>query len=279
MLKNLKNYIKPDTLQQAADLIKSDNTKIVAGATSLIKSGNSNIETLVDINDLGLNKINVSENYITIDSCCPINDLMYHKKLNNLFNNELYNCCVNCAAEPLRNLITVGGNIYQVYPWSNLPPFLLVLDTEIVTNKNRNIYITDFYKKHPKLVLDTDEIITQIKIKNNINNLKLGFEQFSKTSFDYSLVTISISFNFNNQKLNDLKIAVGSLTPVPYRLYDIEKKYSGIILNNNLLNDLKKEIYDTVKVNKDFRCDIKYKKKLVSRLVIKKISELTGVEL
>jgi CO/xanthine dehydrogenase FAD-binding subunit len=277
MLKNLISYRKVSTLDEVSELLNNlDCCCVAAGGTALIKSGNSSVKHLIDINEIdNLKKITVTDSYIEIGAAITLNEILYNTELKKIFSGVFSEACLSCASEPLRNLITLGGNIVQVYPWSNIPPLLMILEAIIITD-SRNITAQDFFKKHPKLILKKNEIVTGIKIELNGNNknLRLDFQRLTHTSFDYAMITSVTGIKTENSSLSDLRICIGSANPVPVRFYDVENEFRNQIADDIFFEKLKTRITEKVNPVKDFRCSEDYKKKVSANLIIKSVKKL-----
>jgi len=273
MLQNIENFLRIESLDDAIRLLKEQSgcCAVIAGGTSLLKSGNTKLKTLIKLTDPSLFEIKVLENSIFIGSHCVINDIFRNEYFTEYKYDMFYDTCLTLASEPLRNIITLGGNVYQVYPWSNFPVLLSVIDNAFaVINADSRISINDLYKRHPKLVLKPYEIITSIEIPVMPKNVKISFMRLSKTAFDYSLVSAAVNLKLNCKVIKSLKISIGAVSPVPFRLYAVEEKYLNRDLSEKVVDEICSDIIKTVKPNKDYRVSSEYKKEMCGT-VVKKI--------
>ena len=77
MLK-IKNYIRPESLEEAYKLNQKKSSCILGGMLWL-KMGNRNVGTAIDLSGLGLNEITETEEEFQIGAMTPLRDLEIHK--------------------------------------------------------------------------------------------------------------------------------------------------------------------------------------------------------
>ena len=128
-MKNLTEYLYPSDINQALTLLsEEEESEFIAGGTGGIRG---NVKRLVDIMQLGLNNISKIDSTITIGSTATLTDMYESALVEEIGNGVLKKACQLCADTPLRNMITLGGNIAHLYIWAGLPVVLLTLDAEI----------------------------------------------------------------------------------------------------------------------------------------------------
>jgi len=273
MLKNLKSYYRVKNLREGLSILKKSKGKVVplGGATTLSVLNAPEIEGLLELENLGLSYIREDKDKIRIGSMTRISDLFDSKIIEKFADGFLKKVAITIGSTLNRNMITVGGNIYQIYLWSSLPPALLCLDAKIKVkslNSSRTIKAEEFFSKIPRKILSYDEIITEIEIdKKNFRGVKAEFVKFSKTKTAYPVISVGVIVKKTGSMIKDLRVAVGSLSILPQRFKDIEKIYIGKNIDEKNAFEFASKIVERAKVVNDIRATANYKKEVTKNLI------------
>ena len=266
MLSNISYYTRPAKLSEAVNILFKGKGEFIiyAGGTSSLLMKNSKIKGFVSLRDLNLNFIKKTKNSIKIGAMTRIQEL-YESEIVNKFANGVISYTASKIGSTLnRNLITVGGNLTQVFRWSDLPVTLLVLDSKLnITGKSKkSIKITDFYLKHPKVILKPWDIVTDVEVKEPKGQYGVSFIKFSKTEFDYALIDVAVFLKISNNKISDIRIAYGSIGTLPFRLYKLEQEFKNKQITENTGNEIAEMSKRLIKPAGDFRISKDYQKKI-----------------
>ncbi len=137
-MQNIKEYHRPQGLADAVALLQRQDTKTVAlgGGTWLMGEGPRDVEAVVDIVNLGLNKIIVEDNLVRIGSGVTHQHLVEHDLVGKAAASALH--IIGETAEAMsglniRNRATIAGAIVTADSSSPLVTALLACDAEVVT--------------------------------------------------------------------------------------------------------------------------------------------------
>jgi CO/xanthine dehydrogenase FAD-binding subunit len=283
MLKNVVDYLKPTSVKEVCEKLTSKELyyTILAGGTSLILNNPTKKIGIVDIKGLKLNYIKSSKKSISIGAATTINELLDSSIIKNYCNGIIFKSAYNISSTPLRNLITVGGNIVQLYPWSDLPLALLIAEAKVKLvgkTKNRTIKISNLFKKHPTIQLKKDEVLTEIILPEN-KGYKGSFKKFSKTSFDYSLIDVAVLLNVKKNIIEDAKIGISACGPLPQLLSKSSKLLVGKkITDKDVIKQLLLESINEAIFMKDKRVSVDYKKQILPVLIAREFNEQLFVQ-
>lgn len=136
------------------------------------------------------------------------------------------------ASPQIKNTGTLVGNVANASPIADTPPFLLVADAVIEmasSSGTRSVKINEFYKAYKKIDLNTDEIITAIRIplppKTDI--LKC-YKVSQRKDLDISCVNAAFRLTLaKNNLIEKIHIAYGGVAPTSCRLKNIETFMQG----------------------------------------------------
>ncbi len=252
----------PQTVKEASTLLKKPSSLAIAGGTSF--TTRPRVKHLVDLTRLKLNYIKDDKTKITIGATTPIADLLEFPTLGRLASGILHAAASTLADTPLRNMITVGGDIACRHIWANMPPALMVLDARLRINgvKRRVIPIEKFFESG----LRPGEFISEIVIPKKSNKGRGTFIKFSRTRFDYSLVTVAAYSERRGKKARVVRVAISGVTP-PTRVRVIEDELKGKVVTEELIDKAALQASLKVRLSKSYIFSDEYRRELLSTLL------------
>jgi CO/xanthine dehydrogenase FAD-binding subunit len=218
MQENIKEWYRPDDLDEVVDIMHNGSGLPYAGGTGL-KS--SQVSGLIDLRQLNLNYIRETQAGITIGSMTRFNDIAcYHWPDSRRI---LARAVGQAASNPLRNLITLGGSLAFRPIWSNVPTPLLALDASVrVVGRPSTAYpVTDFLQQKR----GSEYFITEVVLPP-----APGFGayfRFARTRFDYAALDLAVYLETKSGQITLCRIAVGNALPVARRITAIENQIAG----------------------------------------------------
>jgi carbon-monoxide dehydrogenase medium subunit len=272
-LRHLREYLYPSNLEEALSFLSHENSEIIAGGTHLTAAKNRTINRLVDITKIGLNYIRKEDQSVRIGSTTTISEMIESSIVREIGNGVLTKACLLIGDTPLRNVITLGGNIARLYPWAGLPVILLILDSEIViATKEGKSKIVKALKYFETGKRNQDEIITEV-----IFPLKKDwfcrYEKFALTTVDYSWLTMAFAAKNKEGVIDDPHIAVSRITKAT-RVREVEKQLVGKNLSTLDIENVITILRASIKVTSDYRSSKEYRKHLLGVLFKRMLTEM-----
>jgi carbon-monoxide dehydrogenase medium subunit len=271
MLENLKEVYRPGSLEEAIRILKKGKGKIIplAGCTTLGLVSRPAVSGGVDMEGLGLSYVKEERGTLKIGAGTTISKLLTYRSIQSVAGGLLYQAAAAIGSTLNRNMITVGGNIVQVYSWSHLPVVLLALGAKIrIRGKaTRLVNARRFFLERARYPLGYDELVTEVVIPRLSPATKGRFLKFSRTQTDYGLVNIAVLLKKHKGILVQAAIVLGALSPFPQKMEPVEKKLKGKKLTGSLIMQAAKEAAGEVAIGKDIRTTKEYKRELVEVLV------------
>jgi len=278
-------YISPKTKEEVLQILKQEKSEacLVAGCSNVlpyIKDKIISKKLLLDISDIEeLNYIKKSEGKLYIGAGTTISDLINSKIIREECN-ILYQTAEQFADPIIRNSATIGGNLADASPAADIAPPLLVLDAVLEVesmDEKREISLKDFFVGPRKTVLHDDEMITSIRIKDNSINkngyfIKLGLRQ----AMAISLATVALILEVEKDKIADVRIAMGSIAPIPLRLIKVERFLKNKKINDELIEEAVKKVRVEVKPIGDVRASAEYRRYVSGILFKRAFKKLTN---
>ncbi|ERI89671.1 FAD binding domain in molybdopterin dehydrogenase [Clostridiales bacterium oral taxon 876 str. F0540] len=253
----LQAVIQPVSLKEAKELIHTlPNSRILAGGTDLIIDLNKKklyADYLVDISKLEeLRKIKDFNHHIIVGSMVTFTDILESQ----IFE-ERFTCLRDCAemmgSPQIRNMATIGGNIVNSAAAADIVPCLMSLDAVFIiesVRERRLVRCDDYFKKYDKYRIQSDEILVGIILsdKENISGFyKLG----KRNSLSIARLSASVSFEYENNKIHDLKLVLGAVGRFPFRVYEIEylsrNKDINYLFKKEILAIVEEKVRESIK--------------------------------
>jgi CO/xanthine dehydrogenase FAD-binding subunit len=172
----ITNYFRPQTLDEALQLLAQPETHPLGGGTWLNQSRDEKF-AVVDLQALGLNKIHKVGHNLEIDACVTLQQLVESDHAPA----ALIQALKLEAALNLRNAATVAGALVTCDGRSPFATAMLALEAKLTVNgQSSTVYgLTDY------LTLRPQGLITKIVIPLNA---KLAFESVARSPMDRPIV-------------------------------------------------------------------------------------------
>ncbi len=263
---NNSKIFSPKNLVETIDLL-TKNKKIVpiAGGTSLLLNLPKDIK-LLDLQQLKLNYIRSFNNGLKIGSMTTVSDVIDSPIVKGYYNGIIKEASRTIAATANRNLITIGGNIVGIHPWSVFPGLLMLLEGKVITAKGFVFKAEKLFSSIPKNILGKD-IITEIQFPADKKNVVTYWKKFSFTVTDYPIVSIGIICEKDKEKIKKIRIVAIGLTLLPQRFVNAEKILQDNKIDEKRILSVVDNIVQEVKVSNDIRVSVEYKKEILTVLI------------
>ena len=139
----IQKYIRAQSLEEAWQLNQSRNNRILGGMLWL-RLSSGNVNTAIDLCDLGLNTIEETEDSFSIGAMVPLRDLEMHDALNAYCGNAVADALKNIVGVQFRNMATIGGSLWGRYGFSDVLTVFLAMDTYVELYKGGIIPVAQF---------------------------------------------------------------------------------------------------------------------------------------
>lgn len=260
-------YERPRTVDEAVRMLEDRRGKacVLAGGTSLALRQPPGVDTLIDISRVGLVGMEDRGDAIAIKACTTITDLAALPQAHQLYGGLLARAAMSVASTPLRNQITVGGNLVQVMPWSDLPGVMLALNGQIVIHgpNPRIVPLGDFYATHPRNSLNTGDLITEVRIPKPVGRVQSSYVKVGKTTFDYAALTVTAVAWLSGNQVRDCSVSLGAVHPLPLRVPQAEEEVTGRIPTRDDVIRAAARAAGAIEPSQDYRYSKDYRRQLI----------------
>lgn len=180
----IKNYIVVKDLEEAYILNQKRNN-IVLGGILWLKMGERNITNAIDLSELGLGKIEETQEAFYIGCMATLRDLELNEGLTNCFDGSIAKAVSHIVGVQFRNCATIGGSVYGRYGFSDLLTCLLALDTYVELYKAGIVPLSEFID----MPLDND-ILVKVIIKKGLR--QVSYLTHRKTVTDFPVIACAV---------------------------------------------------------------------------------------
>ena len=276
-------FIAPGSLQAVVSLLATEpGTWLpIAGGTDLMvvyAAGKLSARKLVSIWNLAeLRVIEILPGEVRIGAGCTYTDLR---------RNDILACEFPLFASAAawtggvanQNRGTLGGNIVNASPAADSLPALLVYGATLVlvsTRGEREVPYTNFHHGYKKHTLAPDELIRTIRLPRNFANyISYSRKVGARRAQAISKVCIAALANVRDGVIEDARIALGSVAPVPLRLTETERLLTGQKLDAQLVRAAAETVATQIQPIDDIRSTIQYRTAVAANLVAEFVEAL-----
>lgn len=231
-------YLTPATLEEALGMLEGiPGARIVAGATDLLpwaregRAGDVHLSALVDVSRLAeLRGLALDGARIRMGAATTIaafeNDPLLRAQVP-----VLARCAVWFADSQIRDQATVGGNLINASPAGDSQPALLVTNTHVTLARvengsmlERTVPLSEFILGPGQTVRKPLEIMTRLEL-DAVPGYGAAFEKVGhRRSMVISTVCLAalVKLDEARGRIEDVRVAIGAVGPVPERLDDVE---------------------------------------------------------
>lgn len=233
-----KAYFLPKSLDEAVGLLAEHGPSllVMAGGTlamPLINEGVSLPEMVMGLRRAGLNYIKRSDGVLSIGATTTLTQMLNDSNVP-----FLQEAAHNVGAWAIRNMGTVGGNLFAPPPSGDFAVALLALDAKVklVSKKGtRTLPLAEFYTGFLSTALQPGELVAELEVplpKGKTAYIKYGRRHQNTPA----IVTVAAHLVMDGKKVKDARIALNAVGPHPIRARNAEKVLIGATLDAEAIN-------------------------------------------
>lgn len=182
----VKNYIRPQTLDEAYQLCQK-KSNVVLGGMLWLKMQKRAVDTAIDLCELGLDKITEEKDCYRIGAMVSLRMLETHPKLNEMTQNAFSHALKHIVGVQFRNCATIGGSLYGRFGFSDVFTLLEVLDAEVCLYHSGKMSVKEF----SQLPRSTRDILTEIIVPKKA--MRVAYLSQRNTATDFPVVACAVS--------------------------------------------------------------------------------------
>jgi CO/xanthine dehydrogenase FAD-binding subunit len=237
--------VSPATLHDALDVLAADNGvwRPFAGGTDLmvlLEAGKLPHKNYLNIWNLKeLRGIEITDQHVTLGGLTTYSEVQQEKILQKEFP-MLCQAASETGGLAIQNRGTLGGNIVNGSPAADSPPALLAYDAELelVSLKGaRWVPYHQFHTGYKQMLITPDELLACIRLPRAAEKLQHYYRKVgTRKAQAISKVCFAGTAQVRDRRIKDLRIALGSVAPVPLRCVKTEEALRGSEINQTSID-------------------------------------------
>ena len=229
----IENYFLPQSLEEAAGLLAEHDLSllVMAGGTiamPLINDGISLPQQVMGLRRAGLSYLNRTNGTVSIGATTTLTQLLDLEAVP-----MLQEAARHTAGWSIRNLGTVGGNIFAPPPAGDVAVALLALSASVKlvsANGERVIPLEEFYTGFMTFDLQPDELLAEVQVPVPTGRT-VYLKYARKQSNTPAIVTVAAHIVWNGAQVETAQLALNAVGPHPFRARGAEAALVGSSLN------------------------------------------------
>ncbi len=279
------SLVSPGNLQAVLSLLAGEPARWlpIAGGTDVMvlysagKLPNRNLINIWNIPEL--RQIEVFPDRIRNGAACSYTALRGHEIVSREFP-LLATAASWTGGIANQNRGTLGGNIANASPAADSLPPLLVYDAEVTlisVRGERRLAYRNFHTGYKETALAADELIRDISLPRRFAGYfsharKVG----ARNAQAISKICLAGLGQIAGNMIRDLRLAMGSVAPVPLRLNDTERVLTGKRIDSALIATARKGVVNEIRPIDDIRSTARYRAAVAGNLVAEFLEKLAA---
>jgi CO/xanthine dehydrogenase FAD-binding subunit len=237
-----------------------------AGGTDLmvlLESGKLTHKNYLNIWNLAeLRGIAVSTEHVTLGALTTYTEVQSNPVLREEFP-MLCQAASETGGLAIQNRGTIGGNIANASPAADSPPALLAYNAELEllsVRGSRWVPYQSFHTGYKQMIMQPDELLARVRLPRLWPDLQHYYRKVgTRKAQAISKVCFAATARINEGIVDLVRIALGSIAPIPLRCIKTEDALRGARLEPGIIEKAKVELareivpIDDIRSTKDYR--------------------------
>jgi CO/xanthine dehydrogenase FAD-binding subunit len=277
------DYKIPNTIEEAVELLwqAKGKAKIIAGGTDLViglRNGDQSPPSIIDITRIvELRKIEEKNGTVSIGAAVTHSEIA-SSSLVKKYGKVLSDAASEIGSPQIRNLGTIGGNIINASPSADTIPPLMVLNAmgRVVSKEGeRQVLLDQLFKGPYKTNLKPHELLSQVTFPKLPLEVKSSFVRLARrNAMAIARISVAIILQIDKNRIEDIRISVGSVTPTSQRMSEAEAFLKGKSPDEESLQKASLKVSDTMIRQSGIRPSTSYKKPVVEALFMRAMKKV-----
>ena len=268
--------ITPDSLQDALSILARSpgQWKPFAGGTDLmvlLEAAKLTHHDYVNVWPLQeLRGIEVDNQHVTLGALTTYTDVLSNSILVSEFP-MLCQAASETGGLAIQNRGTLGGNIVNASPAADSPPALLAYDAHVeLSSENgvRWVPYDGFHTGYKQMEIRPDELLTRIRLPRSEEPLLHYYRKVgTRKAQAISKVCFAGAARVKENRIDDVRISLGSVAPIPLRCLKTEYVLRGQTVTSSLITDANQALSREITPIDDIRSTSAYRLRVSQNLL------------
>ena len=274
----VRSYYQPESVPEALRLLEEHGPDllVMAGGTvamPLVNEGISLPSAVMGLRRAGLDRIEEADDVVLIGAAVTLTALTGKAPIQ-----LLRTAARRTASWTIRNMATVGGNLFTPPPGGDIAVALLALDAHVTMagpGGSRTVPLAGFYTGFMTTDLRPGELVTSVELPR-----ETGVATFTKFGRKHAntpaVVTVAARLTMDGAVVSGARIAVGAVGPHPMRLAAAEAAITGSRLEPGAIATAAAAAAAECEPFTDAVASEWYRRRMVELFVRRALAELAG---
>jgi len=195
----------------------------------------------------------------------------------------LSDAAASIGAPAIRNMGTLGGNVANASPAADLPPALIACGAEAVLasakNGKRSMAMENFFRSYQTTALEKDELLLGVRLVVPPSGTRSFFRKVgTRKAQACAKLSLALSARLDGKKITSIRIAAGSVAPIPLRLTDVEAQLEGQALNDKLVRSARALAAAAVTPIDDVRSTADYRRFVIAAILADCVDQMRAAK-
>jgi CO/xanthine dehydrogenase FAD-binding subunit len=272
-------YLAPRSLPEAIGLLErhGPDLLVMAGGTlvmPLVNEGISLPERVMSLRGAGLDGITEADDLLRIGATTTLTQLLAQDVVP-----LLREAARRTASWPVRNMGTVGGNLFTPPPGGDVAVALLALDARVRLagpRGERALPLADLFTGFMATALASDELVVGIDVPLDAREtafIKYGRKQANTPA----VVTVAVALRRDDGgRVADARVALGAVAPHPIRSAGAETAITGSVLEPDAIERAARAAARECEPFTDAIATAWYRRRMVGVFVQRALEQVAG---
>ena len=259
----IQNYVRAKSLEEAWQLNQSKRNRIIGGMLWL-RLGRGSVNTAIDLCELGLDRIEETEEQFSIGAMATLRDIELHSGLNKYTDNAVADAVKSIVGVQFRNMATVGGSLWGRFGFSDVLTVFLATDAYVELYKGGIVPLEQFANMKPD-----GDILVRLIIKKR--PCKIVYSSVRNQKTDFPVLSCAVSCIDGEHR-----VVIGARPTRARLVRDVDG-----ILNNGITEEsaceLARYVAEQVPTGSNVRGSADYRTHLIRVLTERGIKSIGGI--
>ncbi len=240
-----------------------------------LRSGDHTPQLIIDVTRIEeLHKIEEKNGAISIGAAATHSEIASSSIIKK-YGKVLSDAASEIGSPQIRNIGTIGGNIINASPAADTVPPLMVLNAmgKVVSREGeKEIPLPQLFKGPYETNLKRHELLVQVTFQKLSSDVRSSFIRLARRgamAIARMSVAVVLRMEKGKNRIEDIRIAVGSVTPTPQRMSEAENFLKGRSPDEESLKKTSVKVSETMINRSGIRASTSYKKPVVEALFVR----------
>jgi CO/xanthine dehydrogenase FAD-binding subunit len=272
-------YVRPSTLRETLELLAShgDDARPLAGGQSLVPMMNLRMarpSVLVDLNTVReLSGIEGEPDVLRVGAMTRqaviLEDpaIAHHAPL-------VAEALKHVGHFQTRSRGTIGGSLAHADPSAELALAMVALNARLKLQSidcERIVDAREFLMDAMTTVINTGEIITEVRIPKSPRDTKVVFREYARRDGDFAIVSTAVQWSAT---ASSLVVAVGGVASVPFFCAELSRAFSESSFDTEVARQLIRAELERIESMSDLTADGTYRRHVASHFLLESLQEI-----